>query len=133
MTGVPGMAASDAFESLRYLVESGVAYEVPRDHYHEALLPTDKLQRLLDLLREAGAGQIMLQHCRMGNILDSTRGERPALVHVARQTNGRWPGAAVGLKGRAHVGQVALGSHLRQPHQRFPGAGFSSMPNIRWR
>lgn len=72
LTGVPG-SGERAFESLRYLVESGVAHEV-RVTVHEALLPTGKLQRLLDLLREAGAGQIMLQRCRTGNILDNTLG-----------------------------------------------------------
>ena len=79
------------------------------------------VQRLLDLLREAGAGQIAAA-CRTRNILDSTLGAAPSL--------GRWctlPGRPMaggrvrrcGLKGRAHVGQVALGSYLRQPHQRF--------------
>ncbi|HOP16708.1 MAG TPA: anaerobic ribonucleoside-triphosphate reductase activating protein [Gammaproteobacteria bacterium] len=72
LTGVSG-SGERAFDSLRYLVESGVAHEV-RVTVHDALLPADKLQRLLGLLREAGAAKIMLQHCRTDNVLDSALG-----------------------------------------------------------
>ena len=73
LTGVRGSGES-ALESLDYLVESGVAHEV-RVTVHDALLPADKLQRLVDLLAEHGAADVVLQRCRTQQLLDPDLGE----------------------------------------------------------
>lgn len=73
LTGVRGSGES-ALESLDYLVESGVAHEV-RVTVHDALLPADKLQRLVDLLAEHGAAEVVLQRCRTQQLLDPDLGE----------------------------------------------------------
>ncbi len=62
LTGVPG-SGERVLESLEYLVDSGVAHEV-RVTVHNDLLATDKLTRLLDLLAELGANDVVLQPCQ---------------------------------------------------------------------
>ena len=73
LTGVRG-SGERALESLDFLVDSGVGNEV-RVTVHDALLPDDKLQRLLDLLADHGAGEVVLQRCRTANILDRGLGD----------------------------------------------------------
>ena len=72
LTGVPGSGAR-AWESLERLVASGVAHEV-RVTVHDRLLPPDRLARLVECLREAGAAEVMLQHCRTEQVLDPLLG-----------------------------------------------------------
>lgn len=67
LTGVPG-SGDCALRSLDYLLESGVAHEV-RITVHDALLPPDRLHRLVDLLQARGADTIVLQPCRTGHTL----------------------------------------------------------------
>jgi pyruvate formate lyase activating enzyme len=73
LTGVSG-SGERVLESLDFLVESGVPHEV-RVTVHDALLPADKLQGLLDLLAERGAGRVMLQRCRTQDMLDPGLGD----------------------------------------------------------
>jgi len=89
LTGVPG-SGERALDSLRYLLEAGVAHEV-RVTVHDALLPPPKLQRLIDLLHGYGAEQIMLQRCRTGQVLDPRLGDnsRP-WQQAARCTADTW-------------------------------------------
>lgn len=77
LTGVPGSGAR-ALESLEHLVESGIDHEV-RVTVHDALLPPDRLQRLLDLLAGYGVADIVLQHCRTGTMLDPSLGGNAAV------------------------------------------------------
>lgn len=72
LTGVRG-SGERAFESLEYLLESGVDHEV-RVTVHDALLPPDRLQRLLELLADCGASSIVLQRCRTAAMLDPLLG-----------------------------------------------------------
>lgn len=73
LTGVRG-SGERALDSLDYLVESGVDHEV-RVTVHDALLPPPKLQRLLDLLDERGAREVVLQRCRTEHVLDPQLGD----------------------------------------------------------
>jgi len=73
LTGAPG-SGKRALESLDYLVESGVPHEV-RVTVHDALLPPEKLQRLIDLLVDRGAGKVMLQRCRTQHVVDPDLGD----------------------------------------------------------
>jgi len=73
LTGVRG-SGERAFESLDRLVKSGVPHEV-RVTVHDALLPADKLQDLIDLLADRGAAEVMLQRCRTWHVLDPGLGE----------------------------------------------------------
>lgn len=73
LTGVPGSGVR-AIESLEYLVEAGVDHEV-RVTVHDALLPPDRLQALLGLLRERGAAGIVLQRCQTEGMLDTALGD----------------------------------------------------------
>lgn len=89
LTGVRG-SGERALDSLDYLVESGVPHEV-RVTVHDALLPPDKLQRLIDLLAERGVAEITLQRCRTQQVLDPDLGDntRP-WRHSARCTVDQW-------------------------------------------
>jgi anaerobic ribonucleoside-triphosphate reductase activating protein len=89
LTGVRG-SAERAFDSLDYLIDSGVSHEV-RVTVHDALLPPDKLQRLIDLLVEHGADKVMLQRCRTQHVLDPGLGDntRP-WRHEARCAADQW-------------------------------------------
>jgi len=73
LTGVPG-SGERAYDSLRYLLDSGVPHEV-RVTVHDALLPPPRLRQLVDLLRDYGADQVMLQRCRTGQLLDPRLGD----------------------------------------------------------
>ncbi len=68
LTGVPG-SGERVLESLGYLIESGVDYEV-RVTVHDSLLSADKLECLLDLLADRGAANVMLQRCQTQQVLD---------------------------------------------------------------
>ena len=73
LTGVPG-SGERALDSLVYLVESGVRHEV-RVTVHDTLLPAEKLQRLIALLADHGADEVMLQRCRTQHLLDPALGD----------------------------------------------------------
>ena len=73
LTGVRG-SGERVLESLEYLVESGVDHEV-RVTVHDALLPPDRLERLLALIAGYGVDRIMLQRCRTGLTLDPSLGD----------------------------------------------------------
>jgi len=91
LTGVRG-SGERALESLDYLVESGISHEV-RVTVHDALLPGDKLQRLIDLLADHGAGEVMLQRCRTQHVLDPDLGHNAGpWQHAARCTAEQWRG-----------------------------------------
>jgi pyruvate formate lyase activating enzyme len=98
LTGVPG-SGERALESLDYLVESGVPHEV-RVTVHDALLPPDKLQRLIDLLVAHGAGEVILQRCRTQHVLDPNLGDntRP-WQQTARCTADQWRGGPLHAQG----------------------------------
>lgn len=68
LTGVSG-SGERVLESLEYLIESGVEHEV-RVTVHDNLLPADKLDRLLDLLADFGADNVMLQRCQTQQVYD---------------------------------------------------------------
>jgi pyruvate formate lyase activating enzyme len=68
LTGVEGSGAP-AWQSLDLLLASGVAHQV-RVTVHPALLPPERLARLLDLLRRHGVTEPALQDCRSGHMLD---------------------------------------------------------------
>lgn len=89
LTGARG-SGERALESLDYLVESGVPHEI-RVTVHDALLPPDRLRRLIDLLADHGAGEVMLQRCRTQHVLDPYLGDnaRP-WEHAARCTAAQW-------------------------------------------
>jgi pyruvate formate lyase activating enzyme len=76
LTGVPG-SGERAFESLQFLVESGVAHEV-RVTVHDGLLPDEKLHQLLALLDVAGVAEVVLQRCRTEKTLDPGLGDNGA-------------------------------------------------------
>jgi len=99
LTGVHGSGAR-ALDSLDYLTESGIPHEV-RVTVHDALLPPDKLQRLIDLLADHGAGEVMLQRCRTSGVLDPGLGEntRP-WQHASRCTANQWRGGPDFAEGR---------------------------------
>jgi pyruvate formate lyase activating enzyme len=89
LTGVPG-SGEGALESLDYLVESGISHEV-RVTVHDALLPPDKLQHLVDLLADHGAGKVMLQRCRTQHVLDPDLGDNlRTWQHAARCMAEQW-------------------------------------------
>ena len=89
LTGVPG-SGERALESLDYLVESGICHEV-RVTVHDALLPPDKLQHLVGLLADHGAGKVMLQRCRTQHVLDPDLGDNlRTWRHAARCTAEQW-------------------------------------------
>ena len=89
LTGVPG-SGERALDSLFYLVESGIRHEV-RVTVHDTLLPPDKLRRLLELLDEYGAGEVMLQRCRTQDMLDPDLGDNSASWrHGSRCPADRW-------------------------------------------
>jgi len=96
LTGVRG-SGERALESLAYLVESGIAHEV-RVTVHDALLPPDKLRRLMDLLADHGADEVMLQRCRTQHVLDPSLGDnlRP-WQYSARCTAEQWRIASAAL------------------------------------
>jgi pyruvate formate lyase activating enzyme len=86
---VPG-SGERALDSLVYLVESGIRHEV-RVTVHDTLLPPDKLRRLLELLDEYGAGEVMLQRCRTQDMLDPDLGDNSASWrHGSRCPADRW-------------------------------------------
>jgi pyruvate formate lyase activating enzyme len=92
LTGVRG-SGERALESLDFLVESGVPHEV-RVTVHDALLPAGKLQHLVDLLADHGAGQVMLQRCRTQHLLDPGLGDNGGpWQHEARCTADQWRGS----------------------------------------
>ena len=66
-----------AFESLAYLQESGVAFEV-RITVHATLLPRTRLECLLNRLEKSGVRCVMLQRCRDERMLDTSLGINPA-------------------------------------------------------
>ena len=70
LTGVPD-SGTRAFESLGYLRESSVAFEV-RVTVHATLLPRPRLERFLNMLEASGVRNIMLQRCREGRMLDTS-------------------------------------------------------------
>ena len=72
LTGVPG-SDKRAFASLDLLLASGVSYEI-RITVHSDWLPEDKLDRLITLLHQRGAKNIMLQRCHVERALDSELG-----------------------------------------------------------
>jgi pyruvate formate lyase activating enzyme len=98
LTGVRG-SGERALESLDYLVESGVAYEV-RVTVHDDLLPADRLQRLLDLLAERGASNVVLQRCRTQQVLDPDLGDNSApWQHTERCSAEQWCSAMSAAEG----------------------------------
>lgn len=72
LTGTRG-SGERAYASLDRVLASGVDHEV-RVTVHDALLPPQRLQRLLDLLRRRGVARITLQRCRTGQALDPRLG-----------------------------------------------------------
>jgi pyruvate formate lyase activating enzyme len=89
LTGVPG-SGERALDSLDYLVASGVRYEV-RVTVHDSLLPADKLQRLIELLADHGADEVMLQRCRTQHSLDPDLGDNTRTwPHGARCPADEW-------------------------------------------
>jgi pyruvate formate lyase activating enzyme len=76
LTGVPG-SGERAFESLQFVIESGVAHEV-RVTVHDALLPEPRLRQLLALLDEAGTADVVLQRCRTEQVFDPGLGQNPS-------------------------------------------------------
>lgn len=89
LTGVPG-SGERVLESLDYLIESGVDHEV-RVTVHDRLLPTDKLERLLDLLADLGAENVMLQRCHTQQVFDPAIGENgPAWSQGERCSVADW-------------------------------------------
>ena len=92
LTGVRG-SGERVLDSLDYLVESGVDHEV-RVTVHDALLPDDRLLRLLDLLAEHGVGKVMLQRCRTEHMLDPGLGDHAhPWPHGARCSADDWSSA----------------------------------------
>ena len=93
LTGVRG-SGEQAFDSLGYLLESGVAHEV-RVTVHDAVLPDDKLAKLLDLLADHGVGDVVLQRCRTEHMLDpGLGGNTRAWPHGARCSAKLWSGGS---------------------------------------
>jgi len=89
LTGVPD-SGTRAFDSLRYLLESGVHHEV-RVTVHDALLPPRKLERLIALLREYGVTDPVLQRCRSDRMLDPGLGDNTSpWPQAARCTAAAW-------------------------------------------
>ncbi len=70
VTGVEGSGTA-AWRGLERLLASGVAHQV-RVTVHPALLPPERLGRLLERLRTHGVGAPVLQDCRSGCMLDPT-------------------------------------------------------------
>lgn len=88
LTGVPD-SGRRAFDSLRLVLEAGVAYEV-RITVHPTLLPPQRLERLLTLLHATGAQNIVLQRCQPGHGLDVTLNDAPAYLPADRCTPQQW-------------------------------------------
>jgi hypothetical protein len=62
---------------------------------HDTLLPPEKLQRLIDLLAEHGAGEVMLQRCRTQHVLDPELGDNILpWQHAARCSADQWRGTS---------------------------------------
>jgi len=80
VTGVPDSGVR-AFESLSYLLDAGVPCEV-RVTVHPRLLPSDRLQALLDRLQSLGVDSIVLQRCRVTGMLDSALGPTGSFPEV---------------------------------------------------
>ena len=76
LTGVKG-SGENAWQSLSLLQNAGVPFDV-RITIHDALLPPERLERLLDRLRDAGVSFPVLQSCRSEHMLD------PALLPGSR-------------------------------------------------
>ena len=70
LTGVTD-SGTPAWQSLDLLLASGVAHQV-RVTVHPALLPPERLERLLERLRGHGVRKPVLQDCRTARMLDST-------------------------------------------------------------
>lgn len=68
LTGIPG-SGERALRSLDHLLGSGVSHEI-RITVHDALLSTERLQALIDLLQARGANAIVLQRCRTTDTCD---------------------------------------------------------------
>lgn len=89
LAGVRG-SGERALQSLGCLVDSGVAHEV-RITVHDALLPVDKLRRLIALLTAHGAATVMLQRCRTQHVLDPELGDNTQpWPHAARCSADEW-------------------------------------------
>ncbi|HOP17675.1 MAG TPA: anaerobic ribonucleoside-triphosphate reductase activating protein [Gammaproteobacteria bacterium] len=92
LTGVPDSGVR-AFESLAYLQESGVAFEV-RITVHATLLPRTRLECLLNRLEKSGVRCVMLQRCRDERMLDTSLGINPApSLDADRCRIGEWRNA----------------------------------------
>ncbi|MGB5648990.1 MAG: hypothetical protein WBM59_02835, partial [Sedimenticolaceae bacterium] len=93
--GVPG-SGERAFESLQFVIESGVAHEV-RVTVHDALLPEPRLRQLLALLDEAGTADVVLQRCRTEQVFDPSLGQNSsAWDHRPRCSVDTWQPSAPG-------------------------------------
>ena len=73
LTGVRDSGAR-ALDSLRRVIDCGVAYEV-RVTVHDDVLPPPRLQRLLERLDAYGADSVVLQRCRTHGTLDPALGD----------------------------------------------------------
>ncbi|MCB1775660.1 MAG: anaerobic ribonucleoside-triphosphate reductase activating protein [Gammaproteobacteria bacterium] len=80
LTGIAG-SGEKAFESLEYLVGSGVDHEV-RVTVHDDLLPPPRLRELLERIDSYGPAAVSVQRCRSESMLD------PSLGHNAS----KWAG-----------------------------------------
>ncbi|MGB5611197.1 MAG: anaerobic ribonucleoside-triphosphate reductase activating protein [Sedimenticolaceae bacterium] len=95
LTGVPG-SGERAFESLQFVIESGVTHEV-RVTVHDALLPEPRLRQLLALLDEAGTADVVLQRCRTEQVFDPSLGQNSsAWDHRPRCSVDTWQPSAPG-------------------------------------
>ena len=66
---------------------------------HDALLPADKLQRLIDLLADHGAEQVMLQRCGTQHMLDPGLGDNSGpWRQTPRCSADQWQGGPISAK-----------------------------------